>query len=124
MNEAPKRPNAADAVVEAETSFRLSSCYFMGPDGLAIPGSVDVTCPNLVRGQTYTLSATVRLVYTQLPGLNPLAQRFCAVLSPSLVDSFIPPTSDVAFYLVSVGIGGSLGTDGDGNERPNDNRCP
>jgi hypothetical protein len=300
VNEPRKRPNAADADVEAETSFRISTRYSVGPDGASIPGAVDVTCPDLVQGQTYTglaaeaaglafppddtraslgagialsiaslgctgcqdtasdptgtmmLVATVAAdaetgvrpfrvqvgpsiltdptgcrvcsapgveacngrdddcdglvdegssgvdadgdgvagacdncplvpnpsqgdvdaddigdrcdlddglvlvgfdsnvslswqaegaapwhvyrgslrvlrgtgVYTQAPGSNPIAARFCGISAPGLTDPFVPPLSDVAFYLVTLGASGGLGTDSEGNVRPNVLPCP
>ncbi len=299
VHEPRKRANAGDADVEAETSFRLSPRYTIGPDGSPVPGRVDVTCPSLVQGQTYTLSAqavglalpqentrislgsgvdltvlglgcqrcqetgtdptgTVSFVarvspdaetgvrpfqvqvgptilsddtgcrvcsppgveacngrdddcdglvdedgtivdadadgiagacdncpfdpnpsqsdidrdgigdrcdaadglvvvfftaddrlqwqtdggpgwdvyrgslrvlkgtgvYTQAPGSNPLAGRFCGMTTPTLVDALVPPASDLAFYLVTLGPGGSLGTNSSGTERPNHNPCP
>jgi hypothetical protein len=62
--------------------------------------------------------------YTQAPGSNPIAERFCAVSAPALLEPFVPPQNDVAFYLVTLGTGGSLGFDSSGVERPNTLPCP
>jgi hypothetical protein len=67
-------------------------------------------------------------LYTQLPGSNPLAQKFCDLSLPMLPDSQLPSPGKTAFYLVSgvdrVGGEGSLGQDSGANERNNDNPCP
>jgi hypothetical protein len=65
--------------------------------------------------------------YTQEPGSNSIAARYCGLASPSLTDSFVPAAGEVALYLtagVSGGIEDSLGDDSDGVERPNAHPCP
>ncbi len=54
INEPRKRFAPGDAVVEAETSFRLSSRYTLDPNGNPNPGGVVTSCPDLLRGQTYS----------------------------------------------------------------------
>lgn len=79
---------------------------------------------NLYRGDLAVLKATG--IYTQAPGSNPRAARFCDLAATALDDSGIPAAGTVAFYLVtgeSASGEGSLGTRSDGSERPNDNPC-
>jgi hypothetical protein len=66
-------------------------------------------------------------VYTQAPGSNPLAARWCGLASASVVDPARPASGEVAFYLVTGMIGsveGDLGWDSRMEPRPNDNPCP
>ena len=66
-------------------------------------------------------------VYTQAPGSNPLADRFCDLPTTSVADPVVPAAGKVEFVLVTGklgGIEGSLGTESDGTERPNTNPCP
>jgi hypothetical protein len=46
-------PQRGDAIVEAETSFFLSSRYGTGADGNPIIGNVILSCPDLLLGNTY-----------------------------------------------------------------------
>jgi thrombospondin type 3 repeat protein len=65
--------------------------------------------------------------YTQSPGTNPLAARWCGVATDEMDDTAVPAPGSAAFYLVSGRAGtieGSLGTDGDGEERLNTRMCP
>jgi hypothetical protein len=65
--------------------------------------------------------------YTQAPGSNPLAARFCHVSEPWVLDLTIPQAGRGAFYLVSGLAGGvesDLGTDSEGALRPNTAPCP
>jgi hypothetical protein len=80
---------------------------------------------NLYRGDLAVMKATG--VYTQAPGSNPGAARFCGLTTPSLTDAGTPAAGSEAFYLVtgeSVLGEGTLGTSSDGMERPNHNPCP
>jgi hypothetical protein len=80
---------------------------------------------NVYRGDLAVLRGTG--VYTQEPGSNPLAERFCGLPVPSLADGVTLAPGAVAIYLVTDASGrveGSLGQDSAGNERPNDNPCP
>jgi hypothetical protein len=65
--------------------------------------------------------------YTQAPGSNSTAARFCDRTSASLDDTTTPAQGKTAFYLVS-GRPGSfqndLGFDSSGKLRPNANPCP
>ena len=65
--------------------------------------------------------------YTQLPGSNPRAARFCALTGETLTDAANPAQGTTAFYLVG-GRPGSwqndLGLDSKGRLRPNANPCP
>jgi hypothetical protein len=66
-------------------------------------------------------------VYTQVPGSNPIASRFCGLPLTSTLDPFEPPLGKTAFYLVTgfSELGeGDLGEDSSDNVRPNDNPCP
>jgi hypothetical protein len=65
--------------------------------------------------------------YTQQPGSDPLAERWCDLGSPFLQDPMIPSVGPAAFYLVTgsdQGVEGDLGTDSEQNVRPNANPCP
>jgi hypothetical protein len=65
--------------------------------------------------------------YTQLPGSNPTAARFCALAGETLSDTANPVPRTTAFYLVG-GRPGSwqidLGLDSAGRLRANANPCP
>jgi hypothetical protein len=65
--------------------------------------------------------------YTQTPGSNPLAARFCTLASAAITDTVIPASGKAAFYLVG-GRPGSwqddLGVDSAGAMRTNTNPCP
>jgi hypothetical protein len=63
--------------------------------------------------------------YTQEPGSNPLAERHCGLAVPYL-DTATPPSGKLLFFLATgVNAGGesSLGTDSEGNPRPNEAAC-
>jgi hypothetical protein len=80
---------------------------------------------NVYRGDLDELIATG--TYTQVPGSNPLAARWCKLRQPQLQDGDAPAPSQTAFYLVT-GFRGhqesDLGTDSQGNPRPNTLPCP
>jgi hypothetical protein len=65
--------------------------------------------------------------YTQLPGSNAMAARYCDLTRAALGDTTNPAQGKTAFYLVS-GRPGSfqndLGFDSSGKLRPNANPCP
>ncbi len=65
--------------------------------------------------------------YTQFPGSNPRAARFCGLAGAPLTDLGNPAQGTTAFYVVS-GRPGSfqndLGLDSEGRLRPNANPCP
>jgi N-acetylneuraminic acid mutarotase len=66
-------------------------------------------------------------VYTQTPGSNSVAHRRCGVTGTIVDDPASIPAGAVKFALVTGvtgGVEGSLGTDGQGNTRPNTNPCP
>ena len=80
---------------------------------------------NLYRGDLGALRAGGP--YTQAPGSNPLADRFCNLLGGPLADDAVPQAGEVAFYLLTAivdGLEADLGTDSDGRIRPNLNPCP
>jgi hypothetical protein len=65
--------------------------------------------------------------YTQVPGSNPLAARFCAIATVGLDDSVTPAPGSTAFYLVAGRPGArstELGVDSTGLMRANANPCP
>jgi hypothetical protein len=65
--------------------------------------------------------------YTQVPGSNPLAYRFCHLPGSSLRDGTLPAPGEALFYLASGNrdlVEGGLGEDGDGAARLNANPCP
>ncbi len=80
---------------------------------------------NVYEGDLSVLRATG--VYTQLPGSNPLAARYCGGTDPWVADVGVPPDGAVKFSLVTGvtgGVEGSLGTNSTGIERANTNPCP
>jgi hypothetical protein len=82
---------------------------------------------NLYRGSLARLRSTG--VYTQDPGVEPMAARFCEIVSAQLpfTDAFVPAPGPGVFYLATVVIGnveGPLGLNVSGLPRPNDNACP
>ncbi len=78
---------------------------------------------NVYRGDFTVLRQTG--VYTQPPGSNSLAARFCGQAGPSLVDSLTPASGTLAFYLLTGRVGGvESALDSDGVVRPNANPCP
>jgi hypothetical protein len=80
---------------------------------------------NLYLGSLGALRATGE--YTQSPGSNPLADRFCGLVAAYVDAPAVPAPGDVTFSLVSGvagGVEGSLGTNGQGGVRPNQNPCP
>ena len=65
--------------------------------------------------------------YTQAPGSNPLAARFCALASAAIADATTPVRNATAFYLVAGRPGppsAELGRDSAGELRTNLNPCP
>ena len=79
---------------------------------------------NLYRGSLTVLRATGE--YTQQPGSNPYADRFCSLAVTYQDDGLVPSTGDAFYWLVTgVGVGGEepLG-DGAGVDRPNAHPCP
>jgi hypothetical protein len=80
---------------------------------------------NLYRGDLAVLRASG--TYTQLPGSNLLAARFCDLASSTVTDATTPGMGVTAFYLVtgeSDSGEGTLGRRSDGTDRPNDHPCP
>jgi hypothetical protein len=80
---------------------------------------------NVYRGDLVVLRDTA--IYTQEPGSNDLAWRWCGLPDPEVGDADPLPEAAVAFYLISGETGsgeGSLGQDWLGSERFNDNPCP
>jgi hypothetical protein len=80
---------------------------------------------NLYKGDLDVLRSTG--VYTQLPGSNDLAWRWCGLATPAASDPEPPGANRTAFYLVSGtsgGVEGGLGADSSGTPRPNGNPCP
>ena len=66
-------------------------------------------------------------LYTQIPGSNALAARWCDRTDAWLSSSDVPAPSGLAFFLVSGsagGVEGDLGEDSSGTTRPNINPCP
>ena len=66
-------------------------------------------------------------LYTQPPGPPGLARRECGLTQPQMDDSTAPDAHQTAFFLTtgeSAGMEGSLGEDGEGEERLNQNPCP
>jgi hypothetical protein len=79
----------------------------------------------LYRGDLAELKSS--RTYTQLPGSNPIAARYCSLPNGQRNDNTVPDPGKAAFYLVG-GRPGSpqleLGVDGRGVPRPNANPCP
>lgn len=79
---------------------------------------------NLYRGSLAVLFATGE--YTQEPGSNPYAGRFCGLTGTGQDDGLVPASGEAFHWLVAgVGAGGEepLG-DGSGVTRPNAHPCP
>jgi hypothetical protein len=79
---------------------------------------------NLYRGSFAALVATGE--YTQEPGSNPYAGRFCGLTVTGQDDGLVPASGEAFYWLVSgVGVGGEepLG-DGSGVTRANAHPCP
>ncbi len=80
---------------------------------------------NVYEGELDVLRSTG--VYTQEPGSNDLAARFCGVTDTWIADDASPPLGKVKFTLVTGvqnGVEWSLGTGSQGVTRPNTNPCP
>lgn len=66
-------------------------------------------------------------LYTQEPGTNPLAERWCDLASAGIDDPLPPQASSCAFFLVTgiaSGVEGDLGHDAAGALRTHANPCP
>lgn len=80
---------------------------------------------NLYQGDLAVLRTTG--VYTQPPGSNPQARRYCGLSLPQAPDLSSPGPGEAVFSLVTGVAGGNesgLGMDSAGTPRPNDNPCP
>lgn len=80
---------------------------------------------SVYRGDFAVLRATG--VYSQAPGSNPVAARWCSIGFSGFNDTYEPADPfQIGFYLVAGDNGGSedLGFDGQGVPRPHDNPCP
>lgn len=80
---------------------------------------------NVYRSDLEVLRATG--AYTQAPGSNAIAARFCGLSASELSDPFTPGPGSSACYLVTgetAGVEGSLGTNSSGAGRTNANPCP
>jgi len=96
-----------------------------GSDRVEWQKEAGFTSWNCYRGDLAALRA--HGTYTQAPGSNGLAARWCGEPNAWLVEADPLPAGAVAFYLVSgvsAGQEGDLGQDGAGAPRPNDNPCP
>ncbi|HZN55506.1 MAG TPA: thrombospondin type 3 repeat-containing protein [Candidatus Polarisedimenticolaceae bacterium] len=79
---------------------------------------------NVYRGDLAVMVDTG--TYTQAPGSNPLAGRFCGLTSPAFDDPIVPAAGRCAFYLPTGRDAVSemdLGEDSSGAPRPNVNPC-
>jgi len=80
---------------------------------------------DVYRGDLFELRSSG--TYSQSPGSNPLATRFCDVSALTVTDATTPAPAAVSFYLVG-GRPGSwsieLGRDSDDVMRANENACP
>ena len=102
-----------------------SELNFGSDDGLVWTVEPGVGAWNLYRGDLGTLRAGGP--YTQIPGSNPLASRFCNLLGGPVADDMVPPAGEVAFYILTSvvdGVEADLGTDSAGRIRPNLHPCP
>jgi hypothetical protein len=81
---------------------------------------------NLYRGSLAVLLQSFGTAYTQVPGSNPYAARFCGLTTTEFDDPLLPATKEAFYWLVTgEGAGGESGLgDGDTVTRPNANPCP
>ncbi|HEX6852446.1 MAG TPA: right-handed parallel beta-helix repeat-containing protein [Candidatus Polarisedimenticolaceae bacterium] len=94
-------------------------------DGLDWQAETGFAAWNVYRGDLAVLKGTD--VYTQAPGSNPLAARWCDLAATSLSDATLPVGGATAFYLVTgenAGGEGTLGMRSNGSPRPNATPCP
>jgi hypothetical protein len=80
---------------------------------------------NIYRGDLAALRAGGD--YTQTPGSNALADRWCRMIAAALSDATSPGVGAAAFYLVTGRLGGTegdLGVASGGVPRPNAHPCP
>jgi hypothetical protein len=99
--------------------------YFQDESDLTWTAELDETSWNVYRGDLDTLRATG--IYTQAPGSNPVAARFCGASGAQLNDPFIPDPGQASFWLVTPivnGVEGDLGVDSNQAPRVNSNPCP
>jgi hypothetical protein len=97
--------------------------YFLSPpDAQTVLWQAEqgFTSWNVYRGDLEVLRTTG--IYTQVPGSNPLADRFCGLVVPQLLDATDPGAGRLAFELVT---GVSAGVEsGLGDARTNTHPCP
>jgi hypothetical protein len=99
--------------------------YFTGPTTLAWEPEAGFDHWNVYRSDLGVLRSTGE--YTQAPGSNPLAARFCGLTDIGHVDPDPVPVGKVAIYIttgVSGSVEGSLGKDSAGVDRLNAHPCP
>lgn len=102
--------------------------YFLDLTGDTILWSATSATPavyNLYRGDLDELFSTG--IYTQDPVVVPEAAQACGLPGTSFNDTFVPQPGRAAFFIVTVTSGsqeGTLGKNGAGSNRPNDNPCP
>jgi hypothetical protein len=98
---------------------------FQVPDEVAWQAEASFTSWNCYRGDLDVLKTQV--LYTQEPGTNALAYRWCGEDLPWVDDLEDPAPGQAAFYLTTGDAGAgesSLGKDSTGAERPNQHPCP
>lgn len=99
--------------------------WFDGTGSLGWQNEAGLGPWNVYRGDLATLRSGGE--YTQLPGANPVADRFCDLPGVGMADGWTPGTGSFAFYLVTgdqSGVEIDLGQDGGGAARPNTHACP
>jgi hypothetical protein len=119
-------PATADIGAYEYPSGEVFGLAFVGQDVVNWQGSPLQATYNLYRGSLARL--LVEAEYTQDPLEEPMANRFCGLLSQDLPfsDPHVPPTGTVVFYVVTVSLNGwegTLGTDSTGLTRSNDAPC-
>jgi len=128
----PFHPNVAQA--DLDDDQQGNACDL--DDGLimvSVPGAAGVEWQqeagydhfNIYRGDLAVLTSTG--IYTQLPGSNPLAARWCVQTAGSLGDTPALGVGEAVFYLATGSQGGvedTLGTTSSGAGRLNTNPCP
>lgn len=97
---------------------------FLDPDTLIWHDEPEFQSFNLYRSDLLFMLASA--IYTQDPGLVPMAMHECRIPDAQFTESFAPPLGQAVIYWITGRSGGSessLDTNSFGDPRPNDNPC-